>query len=360
MTYQLMTPLSPDEYKRLRDDIRENGVVVPVVVDEEGNLLDGYHRRRAAAELRAEGVDVYEPEPDVRTGLTEAEKLLLSVHLNLNRRQLTDYQRLQIARRLEEAIRQVTHERQVVNLRRGDAPPRSGQMTQTGPTADRVEPGTRARDAVAEIAGIGDGKTYERRRQIVEELEDLSRQGVEDATQALERAEQGEVDMGYLRRTRERLHRSLSEGVSGVFTEDPAEPETQAPSPPQTQAERWCHMVLTQDEFHSIRPHALRRREWRVFDTALVTLTLPEAVVREMARDLPDRLRGPAVAALDPDAAKEIEGLSSPERGIIDRVRRKARKAGTFEIVVQVADGQVSVKAEKTWHWYEKDGAAGA
>lgn len=360
MTYQLLTPLSAAEYKRLLDDIREHGIQVPVVMDDEGNLLDGYHRRRAAAELRSEGVDVHEPEPDIRHGLTEAEKLLLSVHLNLNRRQLTDFQRLQIGRRLEEAIRHVTHDRRVSGLRNvGDRP---GQMTRTTPVPaqNTLEPGTTTRDAVAEIAGIGDGKTYERRRQIVEELEDLSRQGVEDATQALERAEQGEVDMGYLRRTRERLHRPLSEGVSGVFTEDPAEPETQAPSPPQTQAERWCHMVLTQDEFHSIRPHALRRREWRVFDTALVTLTLPEAVVREMARDLPDRLRGPAVAALDPDAAKEIEGLSSPERGIIDRVRRKARKAGTFEIVVQVADGQVSVKAEKTWHWYEKDGAAGA
>lgn len=42
--YQIMPDLTPEEYEALKADIQANGVLIPVEVDEEGNILDGYHR----------------------------------------------------------------------------------------------------------------------------------------------------------------------------------------------------------------------------------------------------------------------------------------------------------------------------
>lgn len=52
--YQVMPPLSAEEYDALRTDIAERGVLVPVVRDQHGNLLDGHHRAQIAEEL---GID---------------------------------------------------------------------------------------------------------------------------------------------------------------------------------------------------------------------------------------------------------------------------------------------------------------
>jgi len=46
--YQAMTDLSDEEYRRLADDIRERGVLQPIIVDEEGTILDGHHRAALA------------------------------------------------------------------------------------------------------------------------------------------------------------------------------------------------------------------------------------------------------------------------------------------------------------------------
>jgi N6-adenosine-specific RNA methylase IME4 len=61
-------------------------------VDEHGATIDGHHRLRAVAELRAEGHAVDYPSV-VRTGLTDAEKRARVRTLNLARRQLTPEQK---------------------------------------------------------------------------------------------------------------------------------------------------------------------------------------------------------------------------------------------------------------------------
>jgi hypothetical protein len=43
--YQVMPELSAEERAALKEAIRrDNGIMVPVVQDEDGNILDGYHR----------------------------------------------------------------------------------------------------------------------------------------------------------------------------------------------------------------------------------------------------------------------------------------------------------------------------
>ena len=49
--FQVVPPLSAEEFAALKADIARRGVVVPVECDEEGNILDGHHRVRACQEL---------------------------------------------------------------------------------------------------------------------------------------------------------------------------------------------------------------------------------------------------------------------------------------------------------------------
>jgi len=49
--YQLLPELPPEQFEALKADIAERGVVVPVVMDEFGAILDGHNRARACREL---------------------------------------------------------------------------------------------------------------------------------------------------------------------------------------------------------------------------------------------------------------------------------------------------------------------
>jgi ParB-like chromosome segregation protein Spo0J len=81
--YQLFAPLPPEQYEALKADIARRGVLVPLELDEDGNLLDGHHRARACAEL---GIDDYPTV--VRRGLDEDAKREHVLKLNLLRRHL--------------------------------------------------------------------------------------------------------------------------------------------------------------------------------------------------------------------------------------------------------------------------------
>lgn len=81
--YQLLPPLTPDEYEALRDNIAIFGLLHPVVMDESGNVIDGHHRHRACVEL---GITDF---PTVTLpGLSEDQKLEQALMLNLGRRHL--------------------------------------------------------------------------------------------------------------------------------------------------------------------------------------------------------------------------------------------------------------------------------
>jgi hypothetical protein len=87
-----MPPLSGDEYAALREDIRLHGQQVPIIVDEDGNVLDGNNRAEICLEL---GI---EPRTEVRAGLTEDQKWNLALRLNNNRRHMLPEQKRQLIR----------------------------------------------------------------------------------------------------------------------------------------------------------------------------------------------------------------------------------------------------------------------
>lgn len=88
--YQLLPPLTDEERQALKEDIRQRGVQVPVLVDEDGVILDGHHRVSICQEL---GISYL---TEVREGLTETEKRSLVLALNVHRRHLTKEQRREL------------------------------------------------------------------------------------------------------------------------------------------------------------------------------------------------------------------------------------------------------------------------
>lgn len=85
--FQTMPPLSEDEYSNLAQSIRDHGIQVPIIVDEQGVVIDGHHRQKIAEDL---GVTC---PVEIKFGLSDVEKRSLSVSLNIDRRQLSREQR---------------------------------------------------------------------------------------------------------------------------------------------------------------------------------------------------------------------------------------------------------------------------
>jgi ParB-like chromosome segregation protein Spo0J len=80
--FQLLPPLTGDEYAALKADIAANGVLVPIIVDQHGVVIDGHHRQKIA-----EGLGIpYEQK--VRWFADDEERYELALGLNLKRRHL--------------------------------------------------------------------------------------------------------------------------------------------------------------------------------------------------------------------------------------------------------------------------------
>jgi hypothetical protein len=82
-----LPPLTYDQLQALRSNIAVNGVMVPILVDENKQIIDGYYRKTIADELD------YDCPERVQRGLADEEKRTLARALNLARRQLTQEQR---------------------------------------------------------------------------------------------------------------------------------------------------------------------------------------------------------------------------------------------------------------------------
>jgi len=91
--YQTLEPLTVPEYESLKASIIDMGIVQPIIVDEQGNTIDGHHRLQVARELKL--TDSQIPRTVV-AGLSEEDKRTMSRSLNLARRNLSRKQKQKI------------------------------------------------------------------------------------------------------------------------------------------------------------------------------------------------------------------------------------------------------------------------
>lgn len=82
--YQVWPEMSPESFEALVDDIRANGVIYPLIVDEAYMVLDGHHRLKAAKQAGLSDIPCI-----VRTGLNEEEKLAIAHKSNAAKRELS-------------------------------------------------------------------------------------------------------------------------------------------------------------------------------------------------------------------------------------------------------------------------------
>jgi hypothetical protein len=98
--YQVMPPLSEEEYDSLRSSIRDRGVTDPIHVSEDMDILDGHHRVLAMRELGLWGDKSREPDIVVH-GETEDHQVCRRIawELNMNQRHLDSEEKKQLVER---------------------------------------------------------------------------------------------------------------------------------------------------------------------------------------------------------------------------------------------------------------------
>jgi hypothetical protein len=94
----LVPELSVGEYTSLRQSIKENGLYLPIIVNQNGIVLDGHHRYRVCREL---GIEL---KTSIREFKDRLDEQLFVINCNLKRRQLNNFQRIELALKSKEIL----------------------------------------------------------------------------------------------------------------------------------------------------------------------------------------------------------------------------------------------------------------
>jgi ParB-like chromosome segregation protein Spo0J len=98
--WQVMRPLTEEEYASLKDGISQDGIVSSIVLDSNGDVIDGHTRLEIWGELLEAGEPAPERVPVIRRNdLTEPKEIKAAARkLNLQRRQLSQKDRRAIVK----------------------------------------------------------------------------------------------------------------------------------------------------------------------------------------------------------------------------------------------------------------------
>ena len=103
----LIPPVSTQEYDRLKTSILEqNGLLMPIILNQDHVVLDGHHRLRACKEL---GIPISYAKKDF-TG-KPLEELKYVVTVNLHRRHLDEFQKAEIALKYDKLFKKIARDR---------------------------------------------------------------------------------------------------------------------------------------------------------------------------------------------------------------------------------------------------------
>ena len=155
--------------------IRENGILVPLAVKEDGTIISGHRRWQAALALKMEYVPVqvvrYADDLDEREAIIEFNR----------QREKTFSQKMAEAEELEAVERERAERRRLSNLKRGEEKPEVEMLPprEYGKT----------RNKVAAAVGLGSGRTYDKAAKVWQ----AAKQGNETAQKLLEKLDKGQT-----------------------------------------------------------------------------------------------------------------------------------------------------------------------
>ena len=93
--YKLVNPLSSLEYQSLKTSIEEKGMYLPIIINQDNVLLDGHNRYQICQEL---GI---EPRFETKIFEDELEEKEFVIEINLKRRQLNNFQKIELGYELK-------------------------------------------------------------------------------------------------------------------------------------------------------------------------------------------------------------------------------------------------------------------
>jgi len=159
---KLVSKLSSDEYESLKKSIKEDGLWMPILVNPDGEILDGHHRFKACLELEIT------PKHAIREFENKILEKKFVIECNLKRRQLNDFQKAELG------IALMGIEEELAKQRQGNlGKPRNEPLSSN-------ELKGQSRDIIAHKIGMS-GTTFERAKKIIEsapeEIKQKLRQG---------------------------------------------------------------------------------------------------------------------------------------------------------------------------------------
>jgi DNA modification methylase len=103
---ELVSALSVDEYEQLKHSIKQNGLWHSITINEAGYILDGHHRFKICQELQLE------PKIEHKKFKNPLHEKLFIINSNLNRRQLNEFQKVEMLLKSKSIFKEVAREKQ--------------------------------------------------------------------------------------------------------------------------------------------------------------------------------------------------------------------------------------------------------
>jgi ParB-like chromosome segregation protein Spo0J len=191
----LVPKLSPEKFESLRQSIKEaNGLSYPIIVNQDGIILDGHHRYKACQEL---GI---EPNTIAKEFSDKLEEQDFVIDCNLNRRHLNDFQKAELALKSKPMLEAIAKRNESLGGK-GDR-----NLTPLGRVNDRI--GKRAgvsRDTVIKVEKILKNK------RVSDEIKEDLRSGKLSINKVYKMFEQGQSLYQKLRKAADELNKSSAE-----------------------------------------------------------------------------------------------------------------------------------------------------
>jgi hypothetical protein len=109
---KLVNSLSNSEYQSLKTSLKEDGLHYPIVINSKGEILDGHHRYKICKEL-----NIIPIKYEIKYFNNTIEEKRFVIDINLKRRQLNDFQKAELAYKLEDIYKEQARLRQLSKLK---------------------------------------------------------------------------------------------------------------------------------------------------------------------------------------------------------------------------------------------------
>ena len=170
----LIPELTREEHESLKESIKQDGLWVPLIVNQDGVLFDGHHRYKVCQEL---GIN---PHYIVKEFKDEFYEKLFVIDCNIKRRQLNNFQRIKLALKSKSIKEEIARKNSQSNLRQNSS---SYLPTDRNLTVDKSSSNN---SADVSDSNSSNGKASGRVDEQIGEIADVSRDTVRKVEKILQ------------------------------------------------------------------------------------------------------------------------------------------------------------------------------